>query len=1266
MAGTNFSNQLVLYSSGGYTRAIAGDTISEAAALSLGATLNVDGASTMGAITSDGALIIQDSSGNNVFEVDASNGNTDIGGTIGVGGNASLSGTLGVTGAATLSNSLDVAGSKFTVAASTGNTAISGSLAVTSHLEVGVGPKMSVNASSGNLATTGSGDFQSGLSSAGGDIVLDADASNSVILRAEVSSNDVDMLTVAASGITLGADLMLHGMTEHQILHAGSSGLVEGDNNFYFDGTDFKVGGTSSPKFSVAVSDGDVATSGDLSVAGHATISGNLTVSGTTTTVDTATLLIQDNLIISNSSPASAADGGFLTKLHPADWGADSGLTSFTVKSWDGSSKELTVEIIGTNFGDVSVDDWKDRVIYDDNYEYATITASSAGTDLGNDTYEFVIEVSGGFSAEFASSSSGYGSVGTTFTSSTAKIATSPKKYVGLIYDTSHSSNTQYDDKFVLGHWSADLDTASDAGDADGRMALGVGLLDVADMAAFGSSVSVTGDIYASASANVSQTLSARSISQNNSSGTLSVLGAASFGNTAEFEDAVSLKDTTLIVKDSSSNTMVSLSNAGTIFAEGAISASGINSDANVSLSSAADFGMADGSSNSVFTIDGATGNTAISGTLGVTGAATFSSTISAATGSSIGNLTLANGSITDSSGSISFDDEDLSTSGALASGNLSVTGTAAVSGNATVGGTLGVTDAVTLSSTLSAGASTLASATISGAASISGNASVGGTLGVTGVATFANTISAASGSSIGSLSLADGSITDSSGSISFGDENLSTTGTLASGDLTVSGSAALELPASGSLSITDESSISHNLFKVEQGGDVTIDDYASGNGVFWDSSNKQLIIKESTEEKFKFTGGSAFLQTGALAVYSDHANTGVSGDADGYVTHGVSRFTELSTAPAAVNGFGMLYVKDDGLSDAVSAELFFMDEEGNEVKITENGALSISGISFSLDDAYDDGRSITADSGTVMITRAASSASGPDYRDSALHLTTDGSTHELTNVEPMLQIDVGSGNYSAALNGIKVDLSSASVMASAQDSKGIELRGKSNTGSGKSAGLVVDSAWDLQAEFGDMLGGSEVRITAGSSDDSELSFYSSTAKAAFLRYDGSESEFLINSQNHELVIESGTADLYLETSGELSVVPSVGADDDGAGTTASWSDGDILCFGAHGGLQAADKSAADVGDKSCPIGVAMDASSLSDNSIATVHGSVVAVSTDLSTMDNGTALYLHSSGSVSDTPSSASGDEVWRVGFVFDKTSDKMIWMPQFIMSNP
>ena len=68
-------------------------------------------------------------------------------------------------------------------------------------------------------------------------------------------------------------------------------------------------------------------------------------------------------------------------------------------------------------------------------------------------------------------------------------------------------------------------------------------------------------------------------------------------------------------------------------------------------------------------TVDGAstlTGNVAVAGTLDVTGATTLSAASTIATGTTVGNLTLADGSITDSSGAISFGNETLTTTGII------------------------------------------------------------------------------------------------------------------------------------------------------------------------------------------------------------------------------------------------------------------------------------------------------------------------------------------------------------------------------------------------------------------------------------------------------------------------------------------------------------------------------------------------------------------------------------------------------------------------
>jgi hypothetical protein len=65
-------------------------------------------------------------------------------------------------------------------------------------------------------------------------------------------------------------------------------------------------------------------------------------------------------------------------------------------------------------------------------------------------------------------------------------------------------------------------------------------------------------------------------------------------------------------------------------------------------------------------------------------GAGDFSSTITAATGSSFGTLTLADGSITDSSGTISFGNEHLNTTGDITADNLVGTTYTSTSANVT------------------------------------------------------------------------------------------------------------------------------------------------------------------------------------------------------------------------------------------------------------------------------------------------------------------------------------------------------------------------------------------------------------------------------------------------------------------------------------------------------------------------------------------------------------------------------------------------------
>jgi len=135
---------------------------------------------------------------------------------------------------------------------------------------------------------------------------------------------------------------------------------------------------------------------------------------------------------------------------------------------------------------------------------------------------------------------------------------------------------------------------------------------------------------------------------------------------------------------------------------------------------------------------------------LDVTGAIASTTTITGGTSVIGGTCTVAAGSITDSSGAISFSNENLSTTGTFGSGIATLASSSTV-GNLTLGDG-SITDS-------------------SGAISFGNeNLSTTGTFG-SGIATLA------SSSTVGNLTLGDGSIVDSSGAISFGNENLTTTG---------------------------------------------------------------------------------------------------------------------------------------------------------------------------------------------------------------------------------------------------------------------------------------------------------------------------------------------------------------------------------------------------------------------------------------------------------------------------------------------------------
>ena len=304
-------------------------------------TLAVTGASTLtGAVTASSTLDVTGATGidgdfdinTNKFTVASASGNTAIAGTLAVTdastftGAVTASSNMDVTGNVGIDGDFDINTDKFTVASSTGNTVIAGTLDVTGdvtvanidattldvsgavgldgNLDVGT-DKFTVNATNGNTAVAGTlavtgNQTNTGDLTVNGNTTLGDAATDTVTFTADVASN-----------IIPDAD--------------GTRDLGDTSNywaNLYADA---------------------VTTTADVAVGGDLTITGNLTVDGTTTTLNTATLEVEDkNIVLGDGlTTAAAANGGGITLE-----GADATITyDSATDRWD-FNKEIEVAAV--------------------------------------------------------------------------------------------------------------------------------------------------------------------------------------------------------------------------------------------------------------------------------------------------------------------------------------------------------------------------------------------------------------------------------------------------------------------------------------------------------------------------------------------------------------------------------------------------------------------------------------------------------------------------------------------------------------------------------------------------------------------------------------------------------------------------------------------------------------------------------------------------------------------------------------------------------
>jgi hypothetical protein len=213
------------------------------------------------------------------------------------------------------------------------------------------------------------------------------------------------------------------------------------------------------------------------------------------------------------------------------------------------------------------------------------------------------------------------------------------------------------------------------------------------------------------------------------------------------------------------------------------------------------------------------------------------------------GTMTVAAGSLTDSSGAISFGADNLSTSGTVAVGTttLSAAALADTSGSFSFGslklsttGTLAA--GVTTVTSLKTGTATLtggALADTSGAFSFNAlNLSTTGTLSA-GATTATSFI-------VGTTTISAAHIADTSGSFSFNALNLSTTGTFAAGATTITGTMAATTTKGGNLQLA-----SNTLSSTNSGGNIVLS--PNGGGIVSVTS----LMQPSADASFNL--GSAF-----------------------------------------------------------------------------------------------------------------------------------------------------------------------------------------------------------------------------------------------------------------------------------------------------------------------------------------------------------------------------------------------------------------------
>ena len=712
-------------------------------------------------ITIDGNRISTTSSNSNLELISAGTGtlellsNTNITGeatvssTFNVTGATTLSSTLGVTGATTLSSTLDVTSS----AVLNDTLGVTGVTTLASDANVG-----------GNLAVTGNSTITgneniAGILSVTGDTTLGSDlavAGNSTITGNESiignlgvtgattlnSTLDVTGNTSLVGDATVGGTLGVTGeatlasatvsdLTDNRVVIAGTSGSLEDDANFTFDGSTLAL-------------TADQTITGALQVTGSFTID-NIDINGSTISSSTG--------ITIDPSPTGA--GGTLTVQ--GDITAEDILT-------DGLETTGNLTVGGT-LGVAGESTLASAIVSDLTAGRVTIAGTSGALeDSANFTFDGTLLTVTGNSLV-----TGDFEVDGTATIAAAKIEALTASRVtlagtdGVLED---SANLTFDGT-TLTTTAASIDNIQIDGNTI-RTSTGSLVLDPTPDGASGT-VTIQGDLQVYGT---TTTIDSTTVTVNDPIFTLggdtapASDDAKDRGIEFQWHDGTDAKVGFFGFDRSTSkfSFIPDATNTSEVFA-GAVGDAEFANLGLATLDTTGDvtIGGTLGVTGATTLSDtlGVTGATTLSDTLGVTGAVTLNSTLSAgetilssATISDLtsGRIILAGtaGAVEDSA-NLTFDGSTLTVTGAfVASGNISgadIDGTTiTTTGSGSIGGTLGVTGNTTLSSDANIGGNLA----VSGNSSITGNEDITGTLGVSGDTTLGENLAVTSNATVG------------------------------------------------------------------------------------------------------------------------------------------------------------------------------------------------------------------------------------------------------------------------------------------------------------------------------------------------------------------------------------------------------------------------------------------------------------------------------------------------------------------------------------